>query len=113
MSTHADLASEMERFVEEHPNGWDHDGWTGFLTHLANEGHDVWDRDGIGLGLERVRLVQVLNRMEVKGLGLKRTEAIADHFGTLWNLMCASSEEVARATGIPRALAEQISDVLQ
>ena len=112
-STRTDISSEVRRFVQEHPDGWGHDDWTGFLMHLAHEGHDVSDPDGIGLRVEHARLVQVLSRLEVKGLGPKRTRAIADHFGTVWNLTCASSEEMAGTAGIPWALADQISKALQ
>lgn len=112
-ATDKELDFEIRRFVHEHPHGWSHDEWTGVTHHLAHLGHDVTDLDGLGLRLEHERLVQVLERMEIKGLGPKRTKAIANHFGTLWNLMSASHEEVAKSSGIPVALANQISDVLQ
>lgn len=112
MATH-DLDFELQRFVEEHPQGWGHEEWLGFLSHLAAEGHDTTDPDGIGLALEHRRLVRVLQNMEIKGLGPKRIEAIANRYGTLWNLMAASPEEVAELPGIPRSLAEQILEVLQ
>jgi excinuclease UvrABC nuclease subunit len=73
----------------------------------------VSDSDGIGLALESERLAQVLRRMEIKGLGPKRIEALANHYGTLWNLMVASSEDVATLPNINRDLAEQILAVLQ
>ena len=113
MATEKEMVSEIRHFVHEHPHGWSHDEWTGLTHHLAHLGHDVADLDGVGLRLEHERLTQVLERMEIKGLGPKRTKAIATHFGTLWNLMSASPEDMARAVGIPTSLANQISEVLQ
>ncbi len=107
------LDFELRRYVEEHPEGWGHDQWLGFLAYLSENGHDVSDSDGLGLALEHLRLVRVLQHMEIKGLGAKRVQAIADRFGTLWNLMAASPEDVAQIPSIPRGLAEQILDVLQ
>ncbi len=112
MAAH-DLNPEIRRFAEEHPQGWGHDEWLDFLSSLAASGHDVSDSSGIGLALEHHRLALILQRMEIKGLGKKRIEAVADRFGTLWNLMNASAEEVAQLPSIPRSLAEQILDVLQ
>ncbi len=113
MATEKELSSEIRHFVHEHPHGWSHDEWTGFTHHLAHLGYDTGDLDGLGLRLEHERLTQVLGRMEIKGLGPKRAKAIADHFGTLWNLMTASPEDVAKSVGIPASLAIQISEVLQ
>lgn len=108
-----ELLFELRRFSEEHPQGWGHDEWTGLLDQLAVNGHDVSDHDGIGRSLERERLVHTLQRMEVRGLGPKRVDAIADRFGTLWNLMNASEEDIAGIPSVPRPLAVQILDTLQ
>ena len=51
--------------------------------------------------------------MEMKGLGPKRIDALASHFGTLRNLMNASASDVAQVQSIPRSLAGQIVDTLQ
>jgi hypothetical protein len=107
------LNAEIRRFATEHPEGWGHDEWTGFLTHLSEVGHDVTDADEIGLALETERLSQTLRRMEINGLGPKRMEDVANHFGTLWNLMSASQEELTQVPSISRPLAEQILEVLQ
>jgi len=107
------LDQELLQFAQEHPEGWSHEDWLGLLAHLGSRGHDVSDSDGIGLGLEHHRLALVLRRMEIKGLGPKRIEALADRFGALWNLMSASPDDVARVPGVPRSLAEQVLDVLQ
>ncbi len=107
------LEPELFRFAQEHPEGWSHDDWLAFLHLLSESGHDVTDSDGIGLALEHHRLALILKRMEIKGLGPKRIEALANRFGTLWNLMSATPEDLAGVPGIPRSLAEQVLDVLQ
>ncbi len=108
-----EMDAEISRFVSEHPEGWNHEQWSDFLHHLSEAGHDVGDSDSIGLALETERLTRILREMEIKGLGPKRIEGLAGHFGTLWNLMSASREEVAGLPNIPERLAEQILDVLQ
>ena len=108
-----ELDTEISRFVSEHPEGWNHEQWSDFLHHLAEAGHDVSDSDGIGLAVETERLTRTLRGMEIRGLGPKRIEGLVSHFGTLWNLMSATREDVAELPNIPESLAEQILDVLQ
>ena len=105
-----DLTSEISRFSAEHPDGWGHEDWLGFLHRLSEAGHDVEDGDGIGLALENHRLSGVLRGMEIKGLGPKRIQALAGHFGMLWNLRNASPEDLAQLPSVSRSLAEQILD---
>jgi hypothetical protein len=107
------LASEISRFSSEHPEGWGHEDWLGFLHHLSGSGIEVSDADAIGSALEHERLSRVLSGMEINGLGAKRIGGLANHFGTIWNLRTASAEEVAKASGISQAMAEQIFDVLR
>jgi hypothetical protein len=107
------LDFELRRYVDEHPEGWGHDQWLGFLRYLSEDGHDVSHSDALGLALEHLRLVKVLEHMEIKGLGPKRIEAIAKRYGTLWNLMAASPDDVASLPSVNRSLAEQILEVLQ
>ena len=104
---------ELRRFAEDHPQGWGHGEWEGLLNRLASAGFDVSDCDRVGLDLERVRLCQTLKRMEVKGLGAKRINVIANRFGTLWNLRNASPEDVSQLPSVPRSMAGQILDTLQ
>jgi hypothetical protein len=111
--TNHELDLELERFAQEHPEGWSHDQWMDLLSRLGSTGYDVSDIDGVGLALEHHRLVLILGRMEIKGLGPKRMEAVADRFGTLWNLMNASVDDVAQVPTVSRNLAAQILDVLQ
>ncbi|MFC1575245.1 helix-hairpin-helix domain-containing protein [Gemmatimonadota bacterium] len=108
-----DLATEIRRFASEHPEGWGHEEWLGFLNGLSDAGHDIGDGDAVGLALESERLSNVLGRMEIKGLGPKRIDALAEHFGTLWNLMSASPEDLAQVPSVSRSLGEQILGVLQ
>jgi hypothetical protein len=107
------LLSEIRRFVLDHPQGWRHDEWLGLLYHLSQNGINTENEESIGLVLERERLLQTLGNLSIKGLGQKRREALATHFGTLWSLMEASPEEIAQVPGVPRSLADQIADVLQ
>lgn len=107
------LLDELNRFLDGHPQGWGHDEWLGLLHHLSEAGLGIQDESSIGLALERERLTRVLGNLEIKGLGPKRKEALVDRFGALWRLMEASAEEIAQVPGIPRPIANQISDVLQ
>jgi excinuclease ABC subunit C len=107
------ISQEIRQFVQAHPHGWIHDEWLGFLFHLSQNGVNTENEGAIGLALERERLTHTLGNMDLKGLGPKRREAIAARFGTLWNLMEASAEEIAQVPGVPRSLADQISEVLQ
>jgi NAD-dependent DNA ligase len=107
------ISKEIRHFVQAHPHGWRHDEWLGFLYHLTQNGISTENEAAIGMALERERLSHTLGNMDIKGLGPKRREALADRFGTLWNLLEASPEEIARVPGVPRSLADQISEVLQ
>lgn len=111
--TNNDLATELRRFVDGHPEGWNHGDWLGFLHALSEGGHDTSDGDAIGLALETERLSRYLEGMKIKGLGPKRIAALAGHFGTLWNLRSASLEELAQLPKVPRAMAEQILEALR
>ena len=107
------LAQEVRQFVHDHPHGWSHDDWLGLLSHLSRNGVSTEDEGAIGLVLERERLVRTLSNIEIKGLGPKRTAALAAEFGSLWSLMEASADRIAQVPGVSRALAVQISEVLQ
>lgn len=107
------LLRELRSFVLDHPQGWSHDEWLGLLYHLSQKGIDTDDENRIGLALERERLAHTLGNLRVKGLGPKRKEALVTRFGTIWNLMEASPAEIAQVKGVPQALADQISEVLQ
>lgn len=113
MSNAQDTGLEVRRFVEEHPQGWGHEDWLEFLHRLTETGYDITDPDGLGLAVERERLLQVLDRIELRGLGPKRREALTHHFGSLYDLCSTEGEQIARLTGIPRALADELSKTLR
>jgi hypothetical protein len=102
------LHKELRRFVRDHPHGWGHDDWLRLLFHLSENGVDTANEDAIGLALEGERLKNTLANLGVKGLGPKRIEAVADRYGTVWNLKDASWEAVAELPGIPETLAREL-----
>ena len=96
-----ELARELMAFVDVHAEGWSHDEWLELLHNLKNAGFDTSKEDDIGMALERARLARTLRQMGIKGLGPKRIEAVADRFGTLWNLKHAPPEAVDEIQGLP------------
>ncbi len=102
------LHEELRKFVRDHPHGWGHDDWLRLLFHLSENGVDTADEDAIGLALEGERLRRTLADLGVKGLGPKRIEAVAEHFGTVWNLKDASWEAVAEVQGVSGTLAREM-----
>lgn len=106
------MNTQLRAFVEQHPEGWNHDDWLALLTDLQAAGADVSEPDSVGLRLERARLDWELDRRSLKGLGPKRREALVDRFGTLWSLKHASVEDVAALPSIPRAVAEEVLSAL-
>ena len=107
------MRKQLRSFVEDHPDGWNHDDWMGLLAELEATGSDVSDPQTIGLYLERTRLQWELTRRSVKGLGPKRSEALVDRFQTLWSLRHASVDEVAEVPTITRGLAEKVVQAIQ
>lgn len=106
------LDAELKDFVGGHIHGWSHDHWDGLLAGLAGAGHDVSDRDFIGLRLERAHILATLERLELKGVGAKRRERLADHFPTLWSLRHADVDELAAVPTLHRGLAEKLHEAL-
>lgn len=106
------LDTELKDFVGGHIHGWGHDDWDRLLHGLAAEGHDVSDRDFVGLRLERAHILATLERLELKGVGAKRRERLADHFPTLWKLRHASVEELAAVPTFHQSLAKALHDAL-
>jgi hypothetical protein len=102
------MSAQLNAFVESHPTGWNHDEWLALLADLGEGGTDVSNPDAIGQELERTRVLWELKRRAVPGLGRKRLEAIANRFGTLWELEHARVEEMTRVPGLNRALAEKV-----
>lgn len=100
------LQADLRAFAIARPGGWNHDDWESFVGHLAERGHDVADRDAIGLRLERERLAVALQGIE--GLGPKRVHALVERFQTLWSLRHAGAADVATVAGMTRPLAERV-----
>jgi hypothetical protein len=108
MRERGDMSAQLNAFVESHPTGWNHEEWLALLADLGQDGTDVSNPDAIGQELERTRVIWELKKREVPGLGRKRLDAIANRFGTLWELRNASLEEMARVPGMNRSLAEKV-----
>jgi hypothetical protein len=106
------MLSQIRAFVEAHPEGWGHEEWLGLLAELGAAGVDVSDPDAIGATLEHERLAARLSGLDVKGLGPKRIEALADRYRTLWILRHASAEDVASIKTVPTDVAERVVEAL-
>ena len=107
-----DVKDRLNRFIEAHPSGWDHQAWLGLLDELRSEGVDISEPESLGLELERERVTRVLSEQEVRGLGPKRVEALAERYPTLWSLRQASPDELAQIKTIPGTLAKKIHAAL-
>lgn len=105
-----DLKKELRDFASARPNGWNHEDWLAFLEDLQSRGHNISDREAIGLALERERLLMALNR--VRGIGPQKREAIADHYSNLWQLRHAEAEEISRVGSVSAKDAERIKSEL-
>lgn len=102
------LEQRLSAFVEAHPGGWSHPEWMGLLGELSRAGVDTSDPGRIGSALEKARLMAVLERAGVKGLGPRRREALAERFRRLWDLRQASVDEIAALPSMHRGLAEEV-----
>ncbi|CAN5675211.1 hypothetical protein BH23GEM3_BH23GEM3_21390 [soil metagenome] len=107
----ADLRKELRGFAESHTHGWSHDEWTGLLGSLQERGFDTSEPDRLGLELEKERLALKLEK--VTGLGPARVRSLTEQFGTLWSLRHADVEQISSAGGIPRAVAERVTEALR
>lgn len=102
----ADLERDLRDFASARPEGWNHDDWIRFLEALEARGHDITNREAIGLALERERLGLALSR--VKGVGPKRKTALIEKYGNVWTLRNAEPTDIADAAGIPLELAREV-----
>ena len=100
------LRKDLRDFASARPGGWSHDDWLFFLETLKDRGHDIRDRDEIGLMLEKERLDLGLSR--VRGMGPQRRQALVERYGTTWNLRNADVDEIAAIAKIPHSLAEAV-----
>ena len=105
-----DLKRDLRDFASGRPQGWGHDDWLNFLESLSNRGHDVADREAIGIALEKERLDVALGG--IKGIGPQKRQALAEKYGTLWALRNAEPSEIARVAGVSQNVAERIRSEL-
>ena len=103
---------QLRTFVQAHPGGWNHHDWLALLAALTDAGVDTSEPDRIGLELEHERILTVLETVDIKGLGPKRREALADRFGRLLDLCHASPEEIAELPSFHMGLAAAVHDAL-
>lgn len=101
-----DLKGALRDFASAMPHGWGHQDWINFLESLHERGHNINDRDAIGLALEKERLDLFLD--SIRGVGPRRRAALIERYGTLWNVRNAEVEEIARVAKMPRSLAEEV-----
>lgn len=107
------MKKQIRAFLEAHPEGWGHDEWLTLLSELEADGVDVSDPEAIGAELEKARLAAELKGLDVKGLGPKRIETLADEYRTLWNMRHATAEEVAEIKTVPSDVAERVVEAVQ
>lgn len=109
--TKGNLKKDLRDFASARPEGWNHDDWLGFLESLQNRGHNIQDREAIGLALEKERLDLALSG--VKGMGPQRRSALIEKYGTLWKLRHADVSEIAASANLPQSLAESVKAAVQ
>jgi len=102
------MDKHLNAFIENHPEGWNHEEWLSLLTTMEQDGIEIENQEAIGYELENRRLAWELRRRAVPGLGPKRIDAVVGRFGTLWSLQHAEVEELAELNTIPGPLAEKV-----
>lgn len=110
MDVGIDLRRDLRDFASARPEGWNHEDWLVFLESLRDRGHNVNDRDAIGLALERERLDLAL--CGIRGVGPRRRNALVEHFGTIWKLRNAEIADIVRVGSVPGVVAERIREKL-
>lgn len=103
----------LRDFVQEHREGWNHHQWLELLAELTDSGVDTSNPATIGSALEYERVLALLETVDVKGLGPKRRETVAEHFPRLWDLRHASVEELAQLPAFHKGLAEALHGALR
>jgi hypothetical protein len=104
--TGPDLKRDLKDFVSARPHGWGHDDWLQFLEDLRERGHNIEDREAIGMALEQERLDHSLSN--VKGLTGPRRRPLVERFKTVWSLRNAGVDEIASTAGVSREVADRI-----
>lgn len=110
---HNGFRKQLRGFVDGHRQGWSHHEWLGLLAELSDAGVDTSNPERIGTLLEEERVLAFLEGLDLKGLGPKRRDALAAHFGRLWDLQNASVDEMAELPSFHRGLAEAIHRALR
>lgn len=100
-----DLKKDLRDFASARPEGWSHEDWIRFLESLESRGHNIADREMIGIALEKERLDLALSG--IRGLGPQRRSALIEKYGTVWNLRNADVDEIRAVGRLPAGLAEQ------
>lgn len=101
-----DLRKQLREFASARPAGWSHEDWLRFLEDLQERGHNIRDREAIGVALEKERLDLALGG--VRGVGPQRRKALIERYGTVWNVRNADPAEIAAAAAMPVSLAEEV-----
>jgi hypothetical protein len=104
----SDLDFVLRQFVADHLDGWTHAEWQELLERARVRGNELRDEVEIGRMLERYRVLMLLQ--QVRGVGQKRRQSIADHFPDIWRLRQAGVDGLVESARIPRRLAEQIQE---
>lgn len=112
-SEHNGFREQLRDFVNGHREGWTHHDWLGLLAQLTDAGADTSDPDAIGTELERQRVLAYLETLDVKGLGPKRREAVAERFFRIWDLQHASVEALAQVPSFTKTLAKALHQALR
>jgi len=107
------IRARLRDFAAAHEQGWNHHEWLELLGQLTDAGVDTTDPDAIGSVLEHERVLAFLAGLEVKGLGPKRREAVAERFGRLWDLRHATVDELAGIPTFHQGLAEALHEALR
>jgi hypothetical protein len=105
--------AQLRAFVAAHEQGWSHHEWLELLAELTDAGVDTTDPDDIGTALEQERILALLEGLKLKGMGAKRREAVAAHFGRLWDLKHACVDEIAQIPSFHQGLAEALHEALR
>lgn len=106
-----DLKKDLREFASARPQGWNHDDWLSFLESLEHRGHNISDREAIGVALEKERLHLALTGL--KGIGPQKRQSLIEYYGNLWQLRHADPDEIARVGNLPRKDAERIKTDLR
>jgi enoyl-CoA hydratase/carnithine racemase len=107
------LRARLRDFLAAHEQGWNHHEWLELLGQLTDAGVDTTDPDAIGVILEQERVAAFLAGLDVKGLGPRRREAVAERFGRLWDLRHATVEELAGIPTFHQGLAEALHEAIR